>query len=94
MNAPLRHLETLRAEAQEILVRANLTSAHPESQYLALLADIMTTDVETIDPEADVREAAQILYDNKIGCLPVVEGSRLVGILTEADFVRLMAQGQ
>ncbi|MFO1013528.1 MAG: thymidylate synthase [Caulobacteraceae bacterium] len=49
MNAPLRHLETLRAEAQEILVRANLTSAHPESQYLALLADIMTTGVQRGD---------------------------------------------
>jgi acetoin utilization protein AcuB len=28
------------------------------------------------------------LFENKIGCLPVVEGSRLVGILTESDFVR------
>ena len=45
MNAPLRHLETLRAEAQEALIQANLSSAHPESQYLALLADIMTTGV-------------------------------------------------
>ncbi len=29
-----------------------------------------------------------MLLENKIGCLPVVEGEHLVGILTEADFVR------
>jgi len=35
-----------------------------------------------------LREAAEIMLENKIGCLPVTEGTRLVGILTEADFVR------
>jgi CBS domain-containing protein len=29
-----------------------------------------------------------MLLENKVGCLPVVEGLRLVGIITEADFVR------
>jgi CBS domain-containing membrane protein len=33
------------------------------------------------------------MLENKYGCLPVVEGERLVGILTEADFVRLFAEG-
>jgi CBS domain-containing protein len=31
------------------------------------------------------------MFDNKYGCLPVVEGSRVVGIVTEADFVRFFA---
>lgn len=57
------------------------------------VGEIMTSDVETVSPEADIREAAQVMYENKFGCLPVVEGAHLVGILTEADFVRLMAQG-
>jgi len=56
--------------------------------------ELMTTGVVTIDPESDLRDAAQIMYENKYGCLPVVEGLRLVGILTEADFVRLKAEGR
>ena len=56
--------------------------------------DVMTADVETVPADADLREAAQIMFENKFGCLPVVEGRRLVGILTEADFVRFHAQGE
>jgi len=33
-----------------------------------------------------------MMFDDKLGCLPVVEGARLVGILTEADFVRHYAR--
>ena len=58
------------------------------------VADVMTADVETVPADADLREAAQIMFENKFGCLPVVEGRRLVGILTEADFVRFHAQGE
>ena len=50
--------------------------------------EIMMSEPETVDPDAPLSEAAALLLENKIGCLPVVEGSRLVGILTEADFVR------
>ena len=55
--------------------------------------DLMNTAVEAIEPDVDIREAAQVMFENKYGCLPVVEGQRLVGILTEADFVRLFAVG-
>lgn len=50
--------------------------------------EIMTTEVDTIEPDEPLDEAAEMLLENKIGCLPVVEGEHLVGILTEADFVR------
>lgn len=55
--------------------------------------ELMTTSVESADPERDIRDAAQVMLENKYGCLPVVEGERLIGILTEADFVRLFAEG-
>ena len=55
--------------------------------------ELMTTGVESTEPEMDIREAAQVMFDNKYGCLPVVEGDRLTGILTESDFVRLFAEG-
>ncbi len=55
--------------------------------------ELMTTGVLSVEADVDIREAAQIMWENKYGCLPVVEGPRLVGILTESDFVRLMAEG-
>ena len=52
------------------------------------IRDIMSSEPDTIEPDALLNEAAEILLDNKVGCLPVVEGLKLVGILTESDFVR------
>ncbi|NCC23854.1 MAG: CBS domain-containing protein [Deltaproteobacteria bacterium] len=51
---------------------------------------IMRKDAITVPPEMNLKEAAQILYRNKYGCLPVVEDGKLVGILTEADFLTLV----
>jgi CBS domain-containing protein len=47
-------------------------------------------DVVTVEPSADVGEAAKLLQDNNVGSLPVVENERLVGILTERDFFKLI----
>lgn len=51
--------------------------------------EIMRRDVTTISPDVDLREAAEILLQHKYGCLPVVTNEKLVGILTEADFLKL-----
>ncbi len=51
--------------------------------------EIMRRDVTSINPEMDLREAAEILLKHKYGCLPVVEDEKLIGILTEADFLKL-----
>lgn len=48
----------------------------------------MVNDPETIDSDRDIVDAGQTLLDTKFGCLPVIDGTRLVGILTEADFVK------
>jgi CBS domain-containing membrane protein len=52
------------------------------------VGEIMVTEPETIEPDTSLRDAAEIMLEDKIGCLPVTEGTHLVGILTEADFVR------
>ncbi len=57
------------------------------------VSDLMAEKLVTIGPDADIRLAADTLYDAKIGCLPVVEDDRLVGILTESDFVRYFGSG-
>ena len=54
--------------------------------------DVMATEVVTIRPDASLVYAARVLTERKIGCLPVVENGRLVGILTEGDFVALIAR--
>ncbi|GFM33861.1 CBS domain-containing protein [Desulfovibrio subterraneus] len=53
------------------------------------VSEIMRTDVLTVTPDTRLRSAAEILFNHKYGCLPVVEKDRLVGILTEADFLKL-----
>jgi len=55
------------------------------------VAEVMTKSVIVIDPERDAREAARIMIDHKIGALPVMEGDRLVGIVTETDLLRALA---
>ena len=55
--------------------------------------DVMATEVVTIRPDASLAYAARLLTERKIGCLPVVENGRLVGILTEGGFVALIARG-
>lgn len=69
----------------------------PETERQArlhvIVGEIMIPDVVTARPDQDIREAARIMLENKFGCLPVVENQRLVGIVTESDFVRLMAAG-
>ena len=39
----------------------------------------------TINPDTIIEEAVQLMHDNKIGCLPVLEGDKLYGIFTETD---------
>jgi len=52
--------------------------------------ELMHRDVVTVGPELEVAEAARLLLANKFGCLPVVAGGgELLGIVTEADFLRL-----
>lgn len=55
---------------------------------------IMNTAPETAEPSTDLREAGEMLLEYKLGCLPVVEGESLVGILTESDFVRCVVEGR
>jgi CBS domain-containing protein len=51
--------------------------------------EIMRADITSVTPETSLKDAARLLLNNKYGCLPVVEADALVGIVTEADFLRL-----
>ena len=53
------------------------------------VSEIMRSDVFAVAPQTSLRDAAELLLNHKYGCLPVVEKDILVGIITEADFLRL-----
>jgi acetoin utilization protein AcuB len=54
------------------------------------VSEVMTRHPISIHKDASVAEAAEIMYENKIGGLPVIEGGQLVGIITESDLFRLV----
>ena len=65
-----------------------------QQHLLAMLKvkEVMTTRVETVTPETPLQEAAKLMVERKIGCLVVYSGGQLAGILTDTDFVGLVAE--
>ena len=59
---------------------------------LLVVKEVMTSQVVTVAPDAPLSDAARTMVERKIGCLPVVDGGKLAGILTESDFVALLAR--
>ncbi|MCP4106551.1 MAG: CBS domain-containing protein [Desulfobacteraceae bacterium] len=53
------------------------------------IGNVMRTKVATVNPDTDLREAINVLLENKYSCLPVLSNEKLVGIITEADFLKL-----
>ena len=97
----IRHLPVV--DGQEKLVglvtHRNILSAWlshgcPEWENPRRIADevpvemLMERDVLTVSPDTTAAMATRLLEGNKFGCLPVLERGKLVGIVTEADFVR------
>ena len=54
--------------------------------------DIMIENPIVIEPTATILEAMTMMRENRIGCLPVVKGTELVGVITEMDFLRISAR--
>ncbi len=54
--------------------------------------EIATKDVATIESDVDAGEAAKIMQEKNIGALPVVKNGKLVGIITERDFFKIIEQ--
>lgn len=62
------------------------TASHEVKSDLNL-SDIMVRDVRVIRKDESLRQAALYLQSHKYGCLPVVSGDQLVGIITDSDFI-------
>jgi len=75
------------------LLRALGYGAHAQRKVLDTLAvkEAMHNDVITTTPDTPLADAARTMFEKKIGCLVVLEDQKIVGILTESDFVRVAA---
>lgn len=59
------------------------------------ISEIMTTDVEVVRPEETLRDAARAMADLDVGSLPVCDGRKLIGMITDRDItVRAIAEGK
>jgi len=67
----------------------------PETEVVLLVAEVMTPEVVTVEPSASIADAAKRMIEEEKGPLPVVEGDRPVGIVTDRDIIaRVVAQGR
>jgi CBS domain-containing membrane protein len=94
-----RHYNLKGLVTHRDMLRASISTLaqfpHHETRAMqthVLLQDVMQTQVFTISPDADIKEAARVMWQKKIGCLLVAEQGQLVGILTEADFLKYVLQ--
>jgi CBS domain-containing protein len=87
-----------------IVTRTDLMSSDPSrlasSQKQDLSLKVLTQPVEkvmskplyTISPDAELPEAAKLMLENKVHCLPVMKDNELVGIITESDLFLMIVQ--
>jgi CBS domain-containing membrane protein len=102
----IRHIPVLNADGdlcgiltqrdlfRGILLKSLGYGSRAEQKMLDSLSikEAMRDEVITITPESTLSDAANLMLYNKIGCLPVVDGERLVGMISEADFVKQFAR--
>lgn len=100
----IRHLPVVQANgrlvgivSQRDLLKASISSvihAPPSKQQQWLskipIREVMSKSVVAVEADADIEEAVNTLLIEKFGCLPVVEGKKLVGMLTETDLLRYL----
>jgi predicted transcriptional regulator len=62
---------------------------HGSGNKEALVSEVMVKDIITTRPDENIETAIGIMEENRIGCLPVVEHNRLIGIITGNDIKKL-----
>ena len=58
------------------------------------MKEIMTSDPLTVTPDTGIGKAAGMMAEGRLGCLPVLQGDRLVGMVTRTDFLKLLAENE
>jgi len=85
----ISHRDLLQASMST--VKSGISDAEKRQHLWSVpIEKVMHKPVKTIGPGATVQEAAKTMRNYKIGCLPVVDGGKLVGILTGYDLLHLV----
>jgi acetoin utilization protein AcuB len=101
----IRHMPVLRkGKLVGIVTRNDLLNASPskattlsvwEINYLLnkiTVADVMSKNVITVPEDTPIEEAARLMADHKVSCLPVLRGKELAGIITETDLFKIFLE--
>ena len=106
-SSPFRHLPVVDEEGKlvGIVTERSLKLSSPTStttlsvfevDYILShteVGQVMSSPVISVRPGLPLEEAAQVMIDHRIGCLPVVEDEKLVGIISDTDIFRVFAEG-
>lgn len=84
-----KHLVGLITMRKVLREYTKVVNEDEDASVSQLVNDIMEQNPITIHPEASIIEAMEIMQEQKIGCLPVVKNSRLVGVITEDNFMNI-----
>ncbi len=104
---PFRHLSVLDENGKlvGIVTEKSLVYASPtptttlsvfEVDYIlsrTKIGQIVHDPVITVRPDLPIEEAARVMVDHRIGCLPVVEDDKLIGIISDTDIFRVFVEG-
>jgi len=75
-----------------LLTRSLLKTIRDPNEKALVVSDIMIKNPLVIDPDASIMDAMKVMRENKIGCLAVVKGKKLVGVITETDFLDITSR--
>ncbi len=85
--------------SQRDLFRAGISSvlelrraAEKEWMEKIRVEEVMTSDPVTVEIDAPLRHAVEVMMEKRIGCLPVVADGKFVGLLSESDCMRHLAR--
>jgi len=92
-----RHIRHVPVEDREgrlvgLITHRGLIRMMINSERLTTVREIMIPDPVTVSPSTSSLEAMEIMRNNRVGCLPVVDGDQLVGIITSYDFLEATAK--
>ena len=89
----IHHLVATRGPEVVGVVSARDLDALGSFRLVQTVGDVMASPAVTADPAMTLRQAANLLRGRAIGCLPVMEGKRLAGILTITDLLEMLGRG-
>ena len=72
-----------------LLLRHHVRKGRLSEGEKATVEDIMVRDPITVHPSATITQAMELMREHKVGCLPVIKGKELIGVITEMDFLRI-----